>query len=215
MKIDTPAVRSLAIVAGLLFVFSAPNPVAARKLNQPVATIGSLAPDFTLPDSLGQKHKLSSYLGKKIVVLEWLNYDCPFVGKQYRSKNMQKLQEQYTAKGVVWFSIISSAPGKQGYYKAIEVNKINQEREGHATAILLDPKGIVGRRYDAKTTPDMFVVNQKGTLVYAGAIDDKPSTELEDVLTAHNFVREALDDVLADQPLKTPYTKSYGCSVKY
>ena len=178
------------------------------------AAIGSKAPDFTLSDSDGKPRRLSDSAGKA-VVLEWLNYDCPFVRKHYDSGNMQGLQEEYTAKGVVWLSLISSAQGKQGHYTAGEVSQKNKERGGHATAVLLDAKGETGKLFGAKTTPHMFVIDQKGVLVYAGAIDDKRSTDVEDVKGARNYVREALDAVLAGRPVKTPYTKSYGCSVKY
>jgi peroxiredoxin len=180
----------------------------------PEPKIGAPAPAFGLSDQDGKPRSLSDYKDK-VVVLEWLNYDCPFVRKHYNSRNMQGLQKEYTGKGVVWLSIISSAKGKQGNYPPEEVRKKNEERGGQATAILLDGDGKVGKLYGAKSTPTMVVIDQKGVLQYEGAIDDKPSTDVEDVPGARNYVREALDAVLAGKPVKTARTKSYGCSVKY
>ena len=214
MTRKSPAFRALASAAALAFTVIALAPAAAKKKTDALpAAVGSKAPDFTLPASDGADRALASYRDK-IVVLEWLNYDCPFSRKHYTSGNMQALQKEYASKGVVWLSIISSAPGKQGNYRPEEISKISKERGAHPAAILLDPKGAVGRLYGAKTTPHMFVID-KGSLVYAGAIDDKPTTDAEDVATARNYVREALDALLAGKPVPTPYTKSYGCSVKY
>lgn len=198
--------RSTIITALLL----AALPAAAKDT---VASVGQPAPDFAVVDSMGKTHKLSDYKGKT-VVLEWLNYGCPFVKKQYNTKAMQTLQKEYGAKGVVWLSVISSAQGKQGNYPADKINAMNKERDGHAAAILLDYDGTVGKLYDARTTPDMFVIDPKGVLDYSGAIDDTPSTDPEDVPDT-NYVREALDAVLAGKPVETSYTKSYGCGVKY
>lgn len=175
---------------------------------------GAAAPDFTLLDVNGATNKLSDFKGK-VVVLEWINHGCPFVVKHYAKGNMQGLQADYTGKGVVWLSICSSAEGKQGYYATSDWKKLNAEKGGKATAILLDPEGSVGKLYGAKTTPHMFVINAEGTLVYQGAIDEKPSTEPDDIPGAKNFVASALDEVLAGQPVTTGQTKPYGCSVKY
>ena len=205
------AVLAALLAPALIF---APPARAKSPERGPSAELGQRAPDFALTDSLGRERKLSAYKDK-VVVLEWLNYDCPFVRKHYGSGNMQSLQQEYGAKGVVWLSVISSAPGRQGHYSAEEVNKKNKERDGRAAAILLDSQGTVGRLYDAKTTPSLYVIDQKGTLVYAGAIDDKPTTDVEDVKGARNYLREALDAVLSGKPVKTAWTKSYGCSVKY
>ena len=177
--------------------------------------VGEKAPDFSLLDTQGHKHTLSEAKGK-YVVLEWFNPDCPFVKKHYGSGNMQELQNVYTKQqGVVWFSIDSSAPGKQGNYPAEELEKIMQEKGSSATAILLDANGKVGRTYGAKTTPHMFVINPEGILIYAGAIDDKPSVEPADVAGAHNYVQYALHEAMGGKPLTSPKTDSYGCSVKY
>lgn len=175
---------------------------------------GEAAPEFTLTDINGNTHQLSTFKGK-VVVLEWINHGCPFVVKHYRAGNMQDLQREYTNKDVVWLSICSSAEGKQGYYTADEWKKLNAEKGGNATAILLDPEGTVGKLYGAKTTPHMYVINAEGTLVYQGAIDEKPSTESDDIPGAKNYVRAALDEVLAGKPVTVGQTKPYGCSVKY
>jgi peroxiredoxin len=178
------------------------------------AVVGQPAPAFTLTDSHGKSHTLSDFDGK-LVVLEWWNYQCPFVNKHYGGGNMQKLQKEWTGKGVVWLTISSSAPGKQGYVDAVSANSIMKEKGGAPTAILLDHDGKVGRAYGAKTTPHMFVIDRKGTLVYAGGIDDKPSTDLADLATATNYVQAALEQVSAGQIVTTPTSDSYGCSVKY
>ena len=177
-------------------------------------TTGAAAPDFTLTDSSGTSHNLSDFKGK-VVVLEWVNHGCPFVVKHYSPGNMQGLQAESTGKGVVWLSICSSAEGKQGYYTAEGWQKLNAEKGGKATAILLDPEGTVGKLYGAKTTPHMYVINAEGTLVYQGAMDDKPSTDSDDIPGAKNYVKAALDEVLAGKPVTTGQTKPYGCSVKY
>lgn len=176
--------------------------------------VGQPAPEFTLTDSNGQAHKLSDFRGK-FVVLEWLNHGCPFVVKHYASGNMQKLQKEYAGKDVVWLSIVSSAPGKQGHMTPEETNKAKQDKGSAATAILLDEDGTVGRLYNAKVTPELFIVNPEGVLIYAGAIDDKKSTDTADVAGAKNYVKQALDEALAGKPVSEPTTTAYGCSVKY
>ncbi len=196
----------LSLLAFTLFVAQI-LPAAGVEIGQP-------APNFTLQGSDGKMHSLKDYPGK-IVVLEWSNHDCPFVRKAYDSHNMQKLQSKYTAKGVIWLTIISSAKGKQGYETAAQENQILQAEGASPTAALLDPTGKVGHLYSAKTTPDMFVIDQNGNLVYMGAIDDKPSTDVADVKTARNYVSAALDEVMSGKPVTTAATTSYGCSVKY
>jgi peroxiredoxin len=183
-------------------------------VNPTEAEIGKSAPNFTLPDSNGISHSLSDYEGK-IVVLEWLNHGCPFVGKHYNSGNMQKLQKAYTDKGVIWFSIISSAPGKQGYCTPEEANEITAEKHAAPTAVLLDPEGTVGKLYGAKTTPHMFIIGKDGKLVYNGGIDDIRSTNVEDIAKAKNYVQMALDELLAGKEVTVKTSQPYGCSVKY
>jgi peroxiredoxin len=177
-------------------------------------TTGKIAPDFSLTDTNGQKVSLRDFKGKT-VVLEWFNYECPFVIKHYGSGNMQKLQKEYTDKGVVWLSINSSAKGKQGNYSSEEMNRLAKERQVASTAILLDENGQVGQSYGAKTTPHMFIIDKDGNVVYQGAIDDKPSVDPSDIPAARNYVKDALDSILAGQPVADASTKSYGCSVKY
>lgn len=176
--------------------------------------IGAPAPAFTLPDTDGNQHALSDYAGKW-VVLEWLNYGCPFVQKHYRSGNMQNLQTQYRDQGAVWFSVVSSAPGKQGYYEPDEMNAMNEEHNNSASAVLLDPEGTVGMAYGAKTTPQMYVINPEGVLLYNGAIDDNPSSRVSDVEGAHNYLVQALNEAMAGEAVSQPTTQPYGCSVKY
>jgi peroxiredoxin len=179
-----------------------------------VATVGKTAPDFTLQDTNGKAHELSTLRGK-FVVLEWFNEGCPFVQKHYKSDNMQKLQKEYTGKGVVWYTINSSATNKQGNHTAAEYNKTLSDWKASPTAFLIDHDGKVGRLYGAKTTPDMYVIDKKGTLVYAGAIDDHPGTEISEIATSKNYVREALDEAMQGKTVKVASTKSYGCAVKY
>ncbi len=176
--------------------------------------IGQLAPDFSTQDSNGQPHSLKDYKGK-YVVLEWFNDSCPFVHKFYDVGSMQKLQTTYKAKGVIWLSIVSSAPGKEGYVTADQANKDVTKFKAAPTAVLLDPTGVVGRLYEAKTTPAMYVIDPSGTLIYKGAIDNRPSTDSADIAGATNYVSAALDASMAHQPVVMSATASYGCGVKY
>lgn len=176
--------------------------------------IGKPAPEFTGTDSNGKEVKLSDFKGK-IVVLEWTNPECPYVVKHYDSKNMQKLQEEATAKGVVWLSINSSADGKQGNQTGEAANAYIAEKGAKATARVLDAKGEIGKAYDAKTTPHMFVIDKEGVLVYNGAIDDNDSFKPEDAATAKNYVTAAIEALEAGKPVETSQSKPYGCSVKY
>ena len=176
--------------------------------------VGKPAPDFTLNDLSGKKHELSDSKGK-FVVLEWVNFGCPFVKKHYGSENMQKLQKEFVDKGVVWLSICSSAPGKQGN-ETPDAAKSGFSRFGSAaTAYLVDENGKVGRLYNAKTTPEMFVINPEGVLIYAGAIDDKPTPDPATVAGSNNYVKAALNQATSGNTVSVPSTKPYGCSVKY
>ena len=175
---------------------------------------GGAAPDFTLPDTNGEEHSLSDYKGKT-VVLEWTNYDCPFVKKFYANSDMQKIQAEYTGKDVVWLSICSSADGKQGNYEADKWNEMMESKEVSASAVLLDPAGEVGKQYSAKTTPHMYVIDSEGTLVYQGAIDSIRSADSSDIAKAQNYVKACLNATLNGEPVGTSSTAPYGCSVKY
>ena len=176
--------------------------------------VGSPAPAFTATDSQGRTQTLDQYRGK-YVVLEWHNQGCPFTRKHYVSGNMQNLQKEWTAKGVVWFTVISSAPGTQGYVTPPEENAYLAQMHAAPTAVLLDSDGKVGHLYNAKTTPQMFVIDPQGTVIYAGAIDNKPTPDPEDIRGADNYVSDALIAAMAGKPVATPYSRSYGCSVKY
>jgi peroxiredoxin len=175
---------------------------------------GKPAPDFTAKDTNGVEHTLSGFKGK-VVVLEWTNPECPYVKKHYEPKNMQTLQKDYTDKGVVWISINSSAEGKQGHQTNEDANKYMTDVGSAATARIADADGAIGKLYDAKTTPHMFVIDKDGNVAYHGAIDDNDSANPADAATAKNHVKAALDSVLAGTPVETAQTKPYGCSVKY
>ena len=173
------------------------------------------APDFTLPDPEGKKHTLSKLRGK-YVVLEWINHGCPYVKKHYNAGTMQALQKKYTEKGVVWLSICSSAPGKQGHMSAEEWKKTNADKKALPSAVLLDPDGKVGRLYKASRTPHMYVIDPKGGMIYQGAIDDRARAfDPAEVKGAKSYVSAVLDAVLAGKASPHGKTTAYGCSVKY
>lgn len=176
--------------------------------------VGSAAPEFKLPDALGKEISLDEYKGK-YVVLEWTNPGCPFVRKHYDSDHMQKLQAEYTKKGVVWLAIDSSAPGGEGYLAGEEAKKAKAGDYKAATALLLDASGKVGHLYGATNTPDMVIINPEGKVVYTGAIDSIASASKDDVAKATNYVQTGLDEALAGKPLSKAVSKPYGCSVKY
>jgi peroxiredoxin len=178
------------------------------------ARVGDKAPDFAATDSNGVQRTLSQFAGK-YVVLEWHNNGCPFVRKQYNSGNMQKLQKEWTTRGVVWLTVISSAPGKQGYVTAAEENGYLKQMNAVPTAALLDPAGSLGHLYDAKTSPHMFVIDPAGTLIYNGAIDDQPTPDPASVPGAKNYVAQALTEAMAGKAVSVSTSRPYGCSVKY
>jgi alkyl hydroperoxide reductase subunit AhpC len=198
LKLISTAALALALIS---------SPAFAAKVGEP-------APDFQGVDSHGQVQKLSSYRGK-FVVLEWHNQGCPYVRKHYESGNMERLQKAWTKKGVVWLTLISSAPGKEGYVTAAEENAYLAKHKAVPTAAILDPKGEIGRLYGAKTTPHMFVINPKGVLIYNGAIDDKESTDYKDIPGAKNYVSAALAAATAGKAVPVSTTRPYGCGVKY
>ncbi|MEM0963012.1 MAG: thioredoxin family protein [Bacteroidota bacterium] len=177
-------------------------------------TPGAMAPNFTLVDTNGEQHALADFRGE-VVVLEWLNYDCPYVGKHYGGENMQALQQQAADDGVTWLSIVSSAPGEQGYFEADVMNERTASEGGLQTAVLMDPTGDVGRMYDAKTTPHMFVIDAEGQIVYNGAIDDTPTADQADLEGAENYVVPAIAAAQEGRAADPATTVPYGCSVKY
>ena len=198
---------ALAIVAAIAAASAIPAAVAAPQIGEP-------APDFTLTDTAGNEHSLSDFKGKP-VVLEWLNYGCPFVIKHYSEGNMQSLQEKYTDAGAVWLSVNSTNPGHKDYKDAEASDAATEKHGAKPTAVLLDEDGEVGRQYGAKTTPHMYVIDADGNLAYMGAIDSVKSTDPADIEGATNYVATALDSLMAGEPVETTTTQPYGCSVKY
>jgi peroxiredoxin len=197
------------VLAGPLSALIVPGPASAA-----TAKVGQAAPDFSANATTGSPVSLASQKGK-VVVLEWTNHDCPYVRKHYETNNMQALQREATGQGVVWLTVISSSPGTQGYVTPAQADELTSSRKAAPTAVLLDPTGTAGKLYGATNTPHMYVVDKAGMLVYAGAIDDRPTTRRSDVQGANNYVRAALESVAAGQPVKTPVTRAYGCTVKY
>jgi hypothetical protein len=177
-------------------------------------TIGQPAPNFTAVDSKGVSHSLSEYRGKP-VVLEWTNADCPFTRKHYSSGNMQSVQALARRDGVVWLSVISSAPGKQGYVDGAGADALTQKRGAAPAAVLLDPTGAVAHLYHAKTTPHMYVIDRDGTLKYMGGMDSLATTDVSDIAAAEPYLKEAMLAVVDNKPVPHPVTKPYGCSIKY
>lgn len=175
---------------------------------------GQLAPEFTGKTMTGEVISLEQYRGKP-VVLEWTNHECPYVRKHYRSGNMQRTQRKLTEEGVTWISIVSSAPGKQGYVDADEAQRLTATRGSYADVVLLDPEGKIGRLYEAKTTPHMFLIDEDGMLLYQGAIDDKPSANPKSLDGAENYLLSAWTETSEGQTVSKAQTKPYGCSIKY
>jgi peroxiredoxin len=198
---------AIILVSAALLFLAAPLLLSAPK-------VGELAPDFSATASNGKTYHLADFRGK-FVVLEWHNNGCPYTRKHYESGNMQRLQKEWTAKGVVWFTVISSAPGTQGYMTADAENAYMGKMNAAPTAALLDASGDLGHLYDAKTTPQIVIINPQGTMIYDGAIDDHPTSDASDIPNSKNYVQEALTDALAGRPLATAVSRPYGCSVKY
>ena len=176
--------------------------------------VGLPAPVFTSTATDGKPVSLGDHKGK-VVVLEWTNHDCPYVRKHYETGNMQAIQKDATGQGVVWLTIISSVPGTQGHVSPGQADELTKTRAAAPTAVLLDATGAVGKLYGATNTPHMYVIDRAGALAYMGAIDDRPTSRKSDVQGANNYVRAALEAVAAGQPVKTPVTRAYGCTVKY
>jgi peroxiredoxin len=207
--------KTLSCVAGVAALAVALVPVALTPVVVAAqAVVGSPAPTFTATDSHGQTHSLAEYRGK-YVVLEWHNQGCPYTKKHYDSGNMQSLQKEWTAKGVVWFTVISSAPGQQGYVSDAEENAYLEQMHAAPTAVLMDPEGKLGHLFSAKTTPEMYVIDPQGKLIYEGAIDDHATPDVRDIKGADNYLNDALTEAMAGKPVAHAYTRSYGCAVKY
>ena len=215
--------RILTVASASLLVLAAcqQQPAAAPDKAAPPAAVatpavagpGDMAPAFTLIDADGTQRSLADFKGKT-VVLEWTNEGCPYVKKHYTGA-MQALQREATADGVVWLTIISSAPTTQGYVEGEEARAWKAKHRAAFTHLLLDPTGEVGKRYDAKTTPDMRIIDPEGRLIFVGGIDDKPTNKVEDLAGANNFVRAALADAKAGRPVQTAFAQPYGCAIKY
>jgi peroxiredoxin len=196
--------RVIAILVGI--VLSGTTQAAVR--------VGQPAPDFSGTDTRGQQHTLKGYRGQ-VVVLEWTNHDCPYVRKHYDSGNMQAHQREAAKSRVVWLSVISSAPGKQGHVTAARADELTTSRNASPSAVMLDPAGDIGRLYGARTTPHMYIIDRDGTLAYMGGIDSIVSADPDDIAQATAYTRLALREVVAGQPVKRAVTRPYGCSVKY
>ena len=176
--------------------------------------VGEPAPDFEGVDTQGKVHRLADYRGKTLV-LEWTNHDCPYVRKHYGAGNMQDQQREAAAQGVVWLSVISSAPGKQGHVSPQQADELTRSRDAAPQAVILDTESTIGRDYGAKTTPHMYIIDATGTLVYMGGIDSIASADPDDIPEATQYVRLALQELADGKPVSTPVTRPYGCSVKY
>ena len=201
MKRPTALLTFIALLLGVSVALSA-------------AEIGEPAPGFTLKCSNGNDVSLSDFEGK-FVVLEWVNHGCPFVRKFYRPGEMQRLQKKYTEKDVVWLTMNSSAPGEQGHMTPEQANQSIKDLEAHPTAILLDHDGVVGKMYDARVTPHMYVIDPEGILIYNGAIDSNSSARSADIEDAENYVVSALTAAMNGEEVATPRTRAYGCGIKY
>ena len=210
--------RNLSLAAGMAaaVALTAGALIASTARAESGIAPGRPAPAFTMTDTNGQSVSLADFRGRP-VVLEWTNDGCPFVRKHYANPpgNMQGLQEGAAADGAVWLTVISSAPGKQGYVDGAQANQLTESRGASPTHVLLDPDGVLGRLYGAKTTPHMYVVGPDGRVVYQGAIDSAPSANVADITSATNYVHDALASLAAGAPVAVKVTKPYGCSVKY
>lgn len=178
------------------------------------ANLGTPAPDFSVPDAAGKSRTLAEFAGKPLV-LEWTSPSCPFVRAQYASGSMQALQGWCAARSIAWLSVLSTHPSRADFLKPADAADFNRSRSAAPTALLMDTSGTMGRAYGARTTPHMFVVSASGTVVYMGAIDDRPTVDKSEVSGSHNLVRAALEDVLAGHPVRTATSRAYGCTVGY
>jgi hypothetical protein len=209
-----PSSSKYRFVVSAIFLLLTAGLTPGESLAAAGPVVGKPAPEFSGTDSAGRVHRLSDHRGK-IVILEWTNHGCPFVAKHYGSKNMQRTQKDMTESGVVWYSIVSSAPGRQGHVTGPEADDLTRGRGAHPTAVLLDPSGRIGHLYRAVVTPHIFIIDEAGTLVYNGAIDNIPSWDEDDISRATNYVRKAMSKLKAGLPVDPRITRPYGCSVKY
>jgi hypothetical protein len=209
-KLAPTIAMTAALLAGVALSIDRATAIGAYTAAKP----GVSAPAFSAPDIGGRTISLGDYAGK-IVILEWTNDGCPFVGKHYDSGNMQALQRKYIGEGDIWLTIASSAPGEQGYVTPAEARADLARWRAAPSDFLLDPNGVVGRLYDARATPHIVVIDRNGRVAYTGAIDDTPSTRLADVKTAKNYLVAALDEIAAGKPVTIAATQAYGCSIKY
>jgi len=209
MNVFRPVVKQLtASLLALFAVLTTPQTALSE------AVVGEQAPSFTAKDSTGKEVSLNNFKGK-IVVLEWFNQNCPFVKKFYKGGDMQRFQQELGAKGVVWLTVSSSAPGKSGHLTAEQAETTRAELGMKSSALVLDESGVIGKAYGARTTPHMFLISADGKLAYAGAIDSESSTDADDIANSKNYVVEAVTNLLANKPVETSSTEAYGCSVKY
>jgi peroxiredoxin len=199
--------KTAAVIAAIALFGATFGALAAPEVGQP-------APSFSGVDTAGKTWVLEELVGQP-VILGWTNHDCPYVKKHYASGNMQALQQQATDAGYLWLSVISSAPGKQGHVSAAEADALTSNRDAAPTAVLLDADGTIGTAYGARTTPHMFIIDEAGTLVYMGGIDDRATTDPADVPGATNYIQLAMADRAAGKAVSRPLTRPYGCSVKY
>lgn len=204
----------IAIGVSIVYFFSPDSQETSAKENNQQPAIGKLAPEFNGVSHKGKKISLSDYKGKT-VILEWKNHLCPFIKKYYSQNNMQDLQKNLTDEGVIWLSIISSALGKQGHVSMQECDAQIQKENSHASAVILDVSGKIGKLYNAKTTPHMFVINPAGILIYKGAIDSIRSANPADINRAENYVSLAVNSIKNNTSMEPASTASYGCSIKY
>ena len=209
-KLAPTVAMTAALVAGVALSIDRATAIGPTAAAKP----GVSAPVFSAPDIGGRMISLGDYAGK-IIILEWTNDGCPFVGKHYNSGNMQALQRKYTGEGDAWLTIASSAPGEQGYVTPAEAKADLARWRAAPSDYLLDPDGVIGRLYGARATPNIVVIDRSGRVAYMGAIDDTPSTRLADVKTAKNYLVAALDEIAAGKPVTVAATQAYGCSIKY
>ena len=210
-SVDRRSVLASALVSAPLALSLLAAPFAAQSAP---ATVGAAAPAFTAKDTAGKTMSLSDLRGKT-VVLEWVNPGCPYVRKHYGANNMQATQKGAADKGVVWLAINSTATDHSDYLSADKMGSWMRDQKALANATLMDSDGKLGRAYGARTTPHMYVIDAKGRLVYAGAIDNKPTARAADIAGATNHVNLALAEVLAGKAVSVATTQAYGCSVKY